>query len=107
MSFGPASRLARVALIAPAIVVVAASTGDAQAETRVAVTGGVATDQRGVQSNAISAVPRMTFVSSTGARLALDGNVTRFNGEAWSGCGRATLNKQDRLAGPVQLTFHG
>ena len=57
----------------------AAVGADAQSTTsRIAVTGGVATDQRGVRSHALSAAPSVSFDPSSSVSIQLGGSATRF-----------------------------
>jgi hypothetical protein len=77
----------------------------AQQQTRVAVTGGIASDQRGVSSRALAVAPTVYFNSSTGTLFSLGGNFTRFNNQAVSAGIGTALAVRNRLAGPFTFAF--
>ena len=63
----------------------AAAGADAQSTTsRIAVAAGVATDQRGVRSHALSAAPTFSFDPSPNVSLQLGGSATRFGTNLFS-----------------------
>jgi hypothetical protein len=97
---------ATVIASASAALIVGAPVG-AQQQTRVVVTGGFATDQRGVQSRAVSVVPGLVLVSKKGTTLSIDADVTRYASEVWSVGAGAVLAERDHLAGPFTLTLDG
>lgn len=81
---------------------------DARAQTptaSLALTGGVATDQRGVRSNAVTAAPELRF---DGARsvVSLGGSATRFATEVWSLGGAGAIARRDPLGRFAALTFN-
>jgi hypothetical protein len=77
----------------------------AQTQSQLAVTGGVATDQRGVRSNALTVAPSVQLALAIGALLSLGGSATRFGNNAWSlGAGTA-FSGRALVAGPIALTL--
>jgi hypothetical protein len=74
--------------------------------SQLSLTGGVATDQRGARSNALSVAPSITFAPGTRATLSIGGNATRFTSEAWSlGLG-AQLAGRDALSRFLAVTLN-
>ena len=70
------------------------SRADAQSSASLALTGGVATDQRGVQSHAVTIAPELRF-DGTRASLQLGGSATRYHSGVWSfGAGTAFAGRE-------------
>jgi hypothetical protein len=80
-----------------------------QTQAHIAVSGGVATDQRGVQSSAIAIAPTLTLQPSPNVALQFGGNATRFATQLWSVGGSATLFAREPLGrfAAVTLTASG
>ena len=76
-----------------------------QPKAQIAVSGGVATDQRGVRSSAISIAPTLTLQPSMGVALQLGGNATRFGTEVWSLGANAALSGRNPLGRFAALTL--
>ena len=76
-----------------------------QAQTEIAVSGGVATDQRGVQSSAIAIAPTLSLQSSPNVALQLGGNATRYATQLWSIGGFAALSARAPLTRFLSLTM--
>lgn len=79
--------------------------GQSGARIALSGSGGVATDQRGVRSSALSVAPSVT-VASGGASLQLDGNATRFATETWSLGGGAALAGRHAVGRFAALTLN-
>jgi hypothetical protein len=77
----------------------------AQTQSQVSVTGGLATDQRGVRSTALIVAPSVLLVAQPATTLAFDANFTRFDDEGLSIGGGAALNHRDQFAGSLALTL--
>jgi hypothetical protein len=88
-----------------AATLLASSRAEAQHQTQLAISGGVATDQRGVRSDALTVAPSVLLVPSADASLSVDASVTRFGTEAWSLGGGAAFSGREKIAGPVAFTF--
>lgn len=76
-----------------------------QAQTHIALSGGVATDQRGVQSSAIAIAPTLTLQPSTRIALQIGANATRFATQLWSIGSSATLFAREPLGRFAALTL--
>ena len=76
-----------------------------QAQTHIAVSGGVATDQRGVQSSAIGVAPTLMLQPSPRVALQVGGSVTRFATQLWSIGGSATVVAREPLGRFAALTL--
>lgn len=76
-----------------------------QTQTQIAVSGGVATDQRGVHSSAITVAPTLTLQPSAGVSMQLGGNATRFSTEVWSLGASAALSGRNPLGRFAALTL--
>jgi hypothetical protein len=77
---------------------------DAQSTTtQITVTGGVATDQRGVRSNALTLAPSVTVEPRHNMAFQLGGNATRFATDFSLGLG-ASLNARDQIGRFAALT---
>jgi hypothetical protein len=76
-----------------------------QTQTQIAVSGGVATDQRGVQSSAISVAPTLTLQPSPRLALQIGGSATRFATQVWSVGGAATVFAREPLGRFAALTL--
>ena len=74
-------------------------------DTQLAISGGAATDQRGVHSNALTIAPSVAIAPGAGASLSFGANATRFGNNAWSVGGGAAFSGRDAIAGPVALTL--
>ena len=74
-------------------------------QSSVSVTGGLATDQRGVRSTAFTLAPSVTLVAQERTTLAFDGNFTRYDDDALAIAGGASMNHRDQFAGPLALTL--
>jgi hypothetical protein len=77
-----------------------------QTQVNFAVSGGVATDQRGVQSSAIVIAPTVMLQASPNAVLQVGGSATRFATELWSVGGSAALSARRPLGPFVALTLN-
>lgn len=77
----------------------------AQQSAAVAVTGGVATDQRGVRSNALTLAPELHFDGAL-ASLQLGGSATRFESDVWSLGGGASVSARHPLGQYAALTLN-
>lgn len=105
-----------------ASVVFAKDAGSQEPTTRVSLTAGVATDQRGVRSNAVTVAPSIYLEPSNYLSLQLGASATRFATETWSlgaggslsgrdpvgRLGAMTLNASvsaSRLQGPTSASF--
>lgn len=75
-----------------------------QSHTEIAVSAGVATDQRGVRSSAVAFAPTLTLQASSVA-LQLGGNATRFATQLWSIGGSAALSVRNPLTSFLSLTL--
>lgn len=71
-----------------------------QAQGSLSLTGGVATDSRGVTSRALTAVPAVVLLPDPRVALVLDGSGTRFGDSAWS------ASAEMRVVSRVPLTGH-
>ena len=76
-----------------------------QSQTDIAVSAGVATDQRGVRSSAVTFAPTVTLQSSPNVALQLGGNATRFATQLWSIGGAAALSVRTPLTSFLALTL--
>lgn len=76
-----------------------------QSQTDIAVSAGVATDQRGVRSSAVAFAPTLTLQSSPNVALQLGGNATRFATQLWSIGGSAALSVRNPLTSFLSLTL--
>lgn len=90
-----------VAVAAIAATLCAKSRAEAQQQSQVALAAGVATDQRGVRSNALTLAPGVVFAPTAGAMLSLGANVTRFAAGAWSYGGGAAYSVRRVMVGPL------
>lgn len=97
------NRVLIAALIALVLILLTAPRAYSQQHAQVAFSGGVATDQRGVRSNAVSLAPSAAWQSTHGATFSLGGNLTQFQQDAFSLGGWAGLSHRDRFAGPFSL----
>jgi hypothetical protein len=71
---------------------------DAQsAATTIAVAGGVATDQRGVRSSALTVAPNLTFATGNSLSLTLGGNATRYASQSFAFGGAASINALESI----------
>lgn len=75
------------------------------AQSQLTVTAGVATDQRGVRSSAVSAIPSFTLGGSS-ASLSVNGSATRFASESWTLGGGASFAARTTSRGPLTLTLN-
>ena len=75
-----------------------------QTQTQIAISGGVATDQRGVHSSAVAFAPTVTLQSSTAA-LQVGGNATRFATQLWSIGGSVSFSARNPLTRALALTL--
>jgi hypothetical protein len=81
---------------------------DARAQTptaSLALTGGVATDQRGVQSNAVTAAPELRFEGAHSV-VTLGGSATRFATDVWSLGGGGALARREPIGRFAALTLN-
>jgi hypothetical protein len=76
-----------------------------QTQAEIAVSGGVATDQRGVQSSAIAIAPTFIVQSSPNVALQIGGHATRFATQLWSVGGSAMLSGRNPLTRFLSLTL--
>ena len=76
-----------------------------QAATTIAVAGGVATDQRGVRSSALTVAPSLHVAPGTKVSLTLGGNATRYASQAFAIGGGATVNALQSVGRFAVLTF--
>lgn len=76
-----------------------------QTQTQIAVSGGVATDQRGVHSSAITIAPTLSLLPASGVSLQLGGNATRFSTQVWSLGANAALSGRNPLGRFAALTL--
>jgi hypothetical protein len=77
------------------------------ATAQVSVAGGIATDQRGVRSNALTLAPSVIFEPSAQLSFQLGGNVTRYATEALSLGAGASITGQEPLGRFAALTLSG
>ena len=77
------------------------------ATTQIALTGGVATDQRGVRSNALGVAPSVSFAPSSKVSIQLGGNATRFASETFSLGAGSSVSGQDPIGRFAALTLTG
>src|SRR5687767_1097333 len=78
---------------------------DAQSTTaQITAAGGVATDQRGVRSNALTLAPSITVEPRHNMSFQLGGNATRFATDVFSLGGGAALNARDQIGRFAALT---
>ena len=90
--------------VALALLFSAAATGRAhQVLGSVSLGGGVATDQRGVRSNAATVAPSVLFLPDPRLSVGLAGSYTRFQGRDWAAAGGANAGMRLPLAGPLAL----
>jgi len=75
------------------------------ATTQIAIAGGVATDQRGVRSNALSVAPSVSFAPSSRVSIQLGGNATRFASETFSLGAGGSVSGQDPIGRFAALTL--
>ena len=78
-----------------------------QTRAGIALSGGVATDQRGVSSSAVTIAPTLGLHASQSAALLLGGNATRFATQVWSVGGSATLALRNPIGRFLALTLTG
>jgi hypothetical protein len=78
-----------------------------EATAQVAVSGGVATDQRGVRSNALTLAPSAAFSPSPFLSIQLGGNATRFANNAHSLGGNVSIAMQEAFGRFAALTLTG
>lgn len=76
-----------------------------QTETQLAVSAGVATDQRGVRSSAIAVAPTLALQASPNVALQVGANATRFATQAWSVGAQATLFARNALTRFLAVTM--
>ena len=67
-------------------------------DAQLVVSGGSATDQSGVHSNALTIAPSMSLAPAAGASLSLGANATRYGNNAWSLGGGAAFSGHDAIA---------
>jgi hypothetical protein len=97
---------ARTMFIAAALaVVIGGAHLGAQQQTRITVTGGLDTDQRGVQSRAVAITPSVTLTSPSGNAMTFDVNASRYETEAWAMGAGAALRMRDQLGGPFAVAL--
>src|SRR5688500_14119762 len=75
--------------------------------TQIAIAGGVATDQRGVRSNALTVAPSFSFAPSNLVSFHVGGNATRFASETFSLGGGGSISAQDPIGRFAALTLTG
>jgi hypothetical protein len=79
---------------------------DAQSTTtQITAAGGIATDQRGVRSNALTLAPSVTVEPRHNVAFQLGGNATRFATDVFSLGGAASLNARDPIGRFAALTM--
>ena len=76
-----------------------------QMQSQIAVSGGVATDQRGVHSSAMTVAPTLVLQPSGNLSLQLGGNATRFATGVWSLGVNAALSGRNPLGRFAALTL--
>lgn len=76
-----------------------------QTQTQISVSGGVATDQRGVHSSAITIAPALMLQPSTRTSVQLGGNATRFSTEVWSLGANAAFSGRNPMGRFAVLTL--
>ena len=89
---------------------VTAQAGRIQAQTihgAVAITGGSATDARGVTSRAVTLVPSLTIVPDSRAAFTVNGNATRFDNQQWAAGGGVSAALRAPLGTFAALTLDG
>ena len=79
----------------------------AQATAQVSVSGGIATDQHGVRSNALTVAPSASLIASQQLSLQLGGSATRFTAGAHSLGAGATALAQEQIGRHIALTLGG
>jgi len=89
------------------VAVAAAGNRAAAQDATIAIAGGVATDQRGVRSNALSVAPSVSFSPSNAVSLQLGGNATRFASEAFSLGAGGSVSGQNPIGRFAALTLTG
>jgi len=97
---------ASIAVLACALVV-GAGRAHAQQSSQIALTGGVATDQRGVRSNAFTLAPSMSVDVNHRFSFQLGGSATRFATEAWSLGTTGSFGARETFARFFALTLNG
>lgn len=107
MLFGRGGCGGRHAMLALAMLVAHGARALAQEEVRVAVTGGLATDQRGVQASAVTLAPGVSFTTRRGSRFSIAGDLTQYGGEAWSLGGGLSGFHRSALGGPFAFSLEG
>lgn len=75
------------------------------ATTQIAIAGGVATDQRGARSNALTVAPSFSFAPSNLVSFQLGGNATRFASEAFSLGAGGSVSAQEPIGRFAALTL--
>jgi hypothetical protein len=78
-----------------------------QVQAALGVSGGSATDVRGITSRALTVSPSVAFTPDPRATFAFDASATRFDNSAWSASLDAGAALRAPLAGPLSLTFNG
>jgi hypothetical protein len=78
-----------------------------EATAQVAVSGGIATDQHGMRSNALTLAPSAAFSLSPLLSIQIGGNATRFGTNAHSLGGSASITMQETLGRFAALTLTG
>ena len=72
---------------------------------RVAVTGGIATDQRGVQSSAVTVAPVIDLAPDPSLAIRFGAEATRFATRAWALGVNGAVSGRSALAGSLALTL--
>ena len=90
--------------------VITAQSGRIQAQEvhgAVSITGGSATDARGVTSRAVTVVPSLTIVPESRAAFTVNGNATRFDNQQWAAGGGISAALRAPLGRFAALTLDG
>ncbi len=91
--------LQRVVVSTALVVALAPVVSEQQVQSSVSLTGGLATDSRGITSRALTVVPAVVVLPDPRVALVLDGSGTRFGDSAWSASAETRLVSRIPLAG--------
>ncbi|MDB4906695.1 MAG: glycoside hydrolase family 13 domain protein [Gemmatimonadetes bacterium] len=78
-----------------------------QPEASLSISGGMATDQRGVRSSAVAIAPSLVVRPATGVTFGAGASATRFAQSEWAAAGGASASLRAPLATHLALTVDG
>src|SRR5687767_2551730 len=104
---GSLRRVLLASLAALALASASAPLNAQDATAQVAVAGGMATDQRGVRSNALTVAPSFWFTPGNGVSLQVSGNATRYASQTFSLGGGVSVSAQEPLGRFLVATLTG